>query len=118
MQIAGVFRENKADDVVPREMRFTAPFADEKGERVGVGIRAAGEELGILENDRDFEASLVGRGDDREIRRVTQKKSDQFDGGAGMFADGFGAILPPREKIGASFDANTVSDVVSEHDVI
>ena len=118
MQVAGVLGENEADDIVAREMRFAAPFADEKGERVGVRIRTAGEELGILEDDRDFEAGLIGRGDDGEVGGVTEEKSDQFDGGARMFADGFGAILPAREKICAAFDANAVSDIVSENDVV
>ena len=118
MQVTGVLRENETDDVVAREMRFTAPFADKERERVGVRIRTTGEELGVLEDYGDFEAGLIWRGDDGEVRGVTKEKSDQFDGGAGMFADGFGAILPACEEIRAAFDANAVPDIVSENDVV
>src|SRR5688500_17521969 len=73
MQVAAVFGEDKADNIMARQQRVAAPFANEEGERVRVRIARAGEELRVLENDGDFQARLAGAGDGGEVRGVTQE---------------------------------------------
>ena len=58
MQVAGVFGENEADDIVAGEELFAAPFADEKGDGVDFTSGIVCEELGVFEDDGDFEAGL------------------------------------------------------------
>ena len=121
VEVAGVFGEDEADDVVPREERFAAPFADEKGDGVYFAGGVVGEELGVLENDGDFEACLglaatLGA-DGREICGVAQIDSDKFNGVARIFAGGAGAFVPFGEEFSAAFDTEAVADVVAEDDV-
>ena len=118
MQVAGVFGEDETDDVVLGKMRITAPFADEEGECIRVGIGTAGEELGVVQFDRDFESWLIGGGDGGEVRGVMEEMREEFDGGAGMFGGGFGAFVEAGEEFCAAFDADAITDVVSEDDVV
>lgn len=118
VQIAGVFGEDETDDVVLGEVGVTTPFADEEGECIRVGIGTAGEELGVVENNSDLQARLIGSGDGGEVRGVVEEMREEFDGGAGMFRGGFGPFVKASEKFRAALDANAVTDVVSEDDVV
>ena len=118
VHIAAVLGEDKADDIVAGEERFAGPFANQKGKSIRIRIPVACEELRVLENNGDFEARLIGAGEGGEVGGVTEENGDEFDGGAGVFADRFGTILPAGEKIGPAFDPDAIPDIVGEDDVV
>ena len=118
VQIAGVFGKDKADDIMLGKVGVPAPFTNEKSEGVRVSIRAAGEELGIIEYDRRLDAGLIGWSDRSQVRSVVEEMRDQLDGGAGMLGGGFGTFVETREEVGAALDADAIPDVISEDDVV
>ena len=121
MEVAGVFREDEADDVVTGEKLFAAPFADEEGDGVNFAGGVVGEELCIFQDNGDFEAGLRLAAtlacDGSEIGAVTEENGDEFDGAARVFSGGAGAVVPLGEEFSAAFDAEAIADVVAENDV-